>query len=451
MSLIGNIGRAVSFFSRKDAVSAPVSAPEQAFNPYYGIFASTAEVTPYYSWLLYKNVSTFAKVVDLIADQVAGLDPLFKVGDKPIVPDTPLRSFFDYPGFNRDRRKLIKELTVQFLVCGTAYPCVYGNINFDPVALDVLKAIHVTPVVAQDMWPGTYIYAEGTRSDQFYKMGGHDFRWVSNSQMSEIWPIYDMDGEKRGVGLSRLSAIKNEVELKLSGNEHNKNMLDNGARPSGALVFKDRITKEQRDNVQSKMKAELQGAPNAGRIMIFSGGEAEFLQLSQNAKDMDWANLVKMVDDAIVARYNVPITLFNVGAQTNNNYETAWNQFYDNAILPTFSIVWGGLARMLSARAQADIRVEHNTLTNNTLARQAAARAKELRTVGLITTNEARALVGYEPVLGGDALLAPAGEIPVGEDYFTETGAGGKPLSDPDEPRKLTDDRSSREKRVALS
>jgi HK97 family phage portal protein len=339
---------------------------------------------------------------------------------------------------------LIKELTVQILVTGTAFPCIYGNVKFTPTSIDVLKSFYVTPVVGPDMWPASYIYAEGTRTNRFEKQGARDFRWIDSMGMAEIISIRDMDGDRRGIGLSRLSAIKADVELRLSGIQHNQALMNNGARPSGALVFKERLNKEAKEAVAEKIKATAVGAGNAGKVMLFSGGEAEFIEMSQSMKDMDWANLVKVVDNAISARFNVPITLFETGAQTQNNYEVAWTQFYDNAVLPTFNVVWGGLARMFSSRLPFKLDIAHDTLTNNTLARQASARARDLRTAGLITTNEARALVGSEPVLGGDALLAPAGEVPIGEDFYTATDADGRPLRNPPEPKKITDESGQR-------
>lgn len=425
-----------TFLQRKEAVAAPVNAAPGLMHPGYGLFLAPSEITPHNAWLLYENVATLAKVVDLIADQVAGLEPLFTIDKQAVNDNGSLTRFMDNPGFNRDRRRLIKELAVQMLTTGTAYLTVYGNARYTPVSLDVLKSFYVTPVQGQDMWPGQYVYAEGSRSNMFSRVDGRDYRWISDNELAELIPIYDIDGARRGIGLSRLSAVKKDVELRLAGTNHNKAMMENGARPSGALVFKDRLNDAQRSDVGAQIKHTIVGAGNAGRVMLFSGGEAEFITMSQSAKDMDWTNLVKMVEDAIIARYNVPVTLFNVGAQTNNNYETAWHQFYDNAVLPTFQIIWGGIARMFSERLGVAIEVRHDTLTNNTLARQAAARAKDLRIVGLITTNEARALVGYEPVLGGDSLLAPAGEVPIGEDYFTSSDADGRPLRNPTDPQR---------------
>ena len=439
---------------QKDAVSAPINArpPPTQMAGIYGLFVAQTEITPRYAWALYENVATLAKVVDLIADQVAGLRPLFLSNGLPVAPaaEKALNQFFGRPGFNRDRRRLIKELAVQMLVTGTGYLAAYGNPRMSPAALDVLKSMYVNPLQGSGMWPSEYNYTEGMLNKYFTIVGASDFRWIDENGLAELVPIYDMDGTRRGIGLSRLSAVKMDVELRLAGTEHNTSLLQNGARPTGALSFKEALTVEQREDIKLQLREGMAGTRNAGKMFVFGAGEAEFLQMSQSAKDMDWSNLVKLVEDAIVARYNVPITLYNVSAQTDNNYETAWMQFYDNSVLPTFDIIWGGIARLLQDRMGVDLSVKHDTLANNTLAKQAANRATQLKSGNLITTNEARTLIGYEPIIGGDIISDPLGQ-PM-EDYFTDPAEPGEArarIAGPPRPEPVPDGKPD-EKRVWL-
>lgn len=136
-------------------------------------------------------------------------------------------------------------------------------------------------------------------------------------------------------------------------------------------------------------------------------------------KDMDFAKLIGIVEDSIASRYNVPVTLFRTDAQTNNNYETAWNVLYDQAVLPTYEIITSPLSQLFSLRLKAHIEIKHDSLTSPILARQAVANSIQLHRENLISRNEARQIVGYEPVLGGDTIYGPMGEVPRGEDLFT--------------------------------
>lgn len=404
----------------KSAVASPVSAMGAA-GP-YGIFMQPSEITPMQAWLLYKNCAPFAKIVDLIADNVASLMPVVKLGDQ-VAPDHPILHFMSKPGFRRNRRRFIKEVAVQYLVTGTAYVHVYGNPGLPPVALDVLKSKHMTHFSGPDSWPESFTYSEMSRSVNFERddvTDPRDPRYIdTTSMLAELVPIYDLDGDTRGIGLSRLNAIRAEVELRIRGVEHNTNVLTRGARLSGVLAFKEGIDEDQKAAVQADVRAFMSGSANGGAVYVTSGGEAEFIPMSQNAKDMDFIKLMQQVEDAIVARYNIPITLFRTEAQTDNNYETAWNVLYDQAVLPCFEVIYDALAAMFSQRLGVDVAIEHDRLSNPILARQATARATELHAAQLISKNEARDIIGMEPVLGGDTILGPMGMVPIAEDMFT--------------------------------
>lgn len=405
----------------KAAVSSPVNAQSVSA---YSLFLAPVEITPRYAWLLYENVAPLAKVIDLIADNVAGLDPLVMVNGEPVSDARSLLEFLDEPGYNRTRQQLIKEMVVQELVTGTCYLRTLGNVRFrDPARLDVLKSFFINPVVGFDMWPASFIYAEGTQGDRFDKVDGHNFRWVSPTGMSELTPIYGMDGNRRGIGLSKLTAIKADVELRMKGTEHNASVMDNGARPSGILNSKTGLTPEQAQALIEQIQATFSGSQNAGKTLVTGGGDMQYTALSLTAKDMDWTNLIKITEDAIVQRFNVPGPLFNNDAQTDNNYETAWNMFYDNAVLPEFKLIWSGIGRMLSARSGLKISFKHDALTNNILARQAMAQAKDGYGAGLLTANEGRDKIGYPAMPGGDFTNNPM-QGQVADDYFTDDVVG---------------------------
>lgn len=416
------LARLFAGFSRKAAVPAPASMMSGIMQgSFASMFLNPSTITPSQAHLLYLNVAPFAKIVDLIADNVASLMPLVKIDGKP-VDGHPALGLLNRPGFNRTRRRFIKEATVQYLVTGTAYVQSYGNVGAFPVALDVLKTKNVTHFPGHDNWPLSFMYSEGQRTVNFERdPNPRDPRYLDiTTGFTELIPIYDMEGDYRGIGLPRLNAIRSDVELRLKGIQHNSSLMDKGARLSGVVSYKESLTVEQQQAISEQWRAMAQGANNAGAVLVTAGGEFDFAQLSQSAKDMDFIKLMNIVEDAMASRYNVPVSLFRTDAQTNNNYETAWNVLYDQAILPTFDVIYSGLAAMFSERLGMAIEIVHDALTAPILARQASGRARELFAAQLLTRNEAREIIGYEPVLGGDTILAPMGLVPIGEDMFTQ-------------------------------
>lgn len=421
-----------AFFQRKTAVPAPISS--QVAPSLSGALIKPNEISAFNAWLLYLNVGPFAKVVDLIADGVASLVPVVEENGVP-VDGHPVANFMHQPGFNRTFQRLMKEATVQLLVTGTGYFHVVGPTHVPPLALDVLKTKDVQPTPGMDMWPSQYYYAEGTRAIRFERdmSNPRDWQWIdAGTGLGEIIPVYDMDGTYRGVGLSRLNAIRTDVELRLQGIMHNASVLEKGARLSGVLSTSAGLSPDQENAILQHIKAMMGGAGGAGAILLASGGQFDFKELSQSMKDMDFAKLLGVAEDTIASRYNVPVTLFRTDAQTNNNYETAWRVVYDQAILPTFRIIAGALSNLFSRRMGARIEIKHDALTSPILAKEAVARALELHRDNLISRNEARKMVGYEPVLGGDIIYGPMGEVPQGEDLFT--GIDGGQLTSRDVP-----------------
>jgi len=413
-------------FSQMPTVAAPINAAQMDTLTSFLFGERFGESENYYlppalCWRLYKQVSTLAKVVDLIADQAARLGIVIEVDGQPD-PEHPFGALLARPGYGRSRRQLIKELAVQQLVSGTGYLHGIGMLDRPPVALDVIKSHFMNPIQGPDMWPSQFRYSEGTRSANFMRDGAIDLRYTDGA-LNEMVAILDTMGDLRGVGLSRLQAVRSDVDLRLRGTEHNAALMRNGARPSGAFVFKENLTPEQAEDVKAQINAQLGGPGGAGKIGVFGGGEATFQELSKSMRDMDWTNLHRLTDDAIVARYNVPITLFNTDAQTDNNYETAWYMLYELAVLPTAEIITDGLARFASVRYGEDISITIDPLSNEVLSKHAQDRSVRLYAANLVTRNEAREMIGYEETIGGDTFYQSMGLVPAGYDYFTDHGS----------------------------
>tara|TARA_R110000824_G_scaffold95990_8_gene230331 strand:+ start:3223 stop:4569 length:1347 start_codon:yes stop_codon:yes gene_type:complete len=401
----------------KAAVAAPIASGS---TPYHFLAQTGREILPHEAWNLYKSVSTFAIVVDMIADQVSSMNTITEINGRP-VDNHKLDEILNRPGFNRTRRHLVKELTVQHLVTGTGYVNLIGNLRHMPVAVDTYLTKHITHVEGADGWAQTLQLNEPRRSVNFERQDiGGNMRWFSKDGLNEMLCIYDMSGETKGRGLSRLQAVRADVDLKLSSLQHNVNLMNRGASLSGVLAYKEKLTPETAEAIKQDIRTSLAGAHNAGGIMVTGGGDVDFKAVTQTNKDMDWGTLVAEVNKCIVSRYNVPTTIFNSESQTFNNYEEGWIQFYHQAVLPQFKIIYGALARAASERTGERIEIKHDALSVDTLAGRAVERAVKLVSAQLITPNEGRQTIGYEPYLGGDQVLGPPGMAPLYEDYMTD-------------------------------
>jgi HK97 family phage portal protein len=431
------------FLRTKQAVPEPVSA---ALIPYGFLAVIGHELTANEAWRLYKSVGTLAKAVDLIADQASYITPIVEINGQRTEPGDDsaggkLMQVLKRPGYNRDRRRFVKEALVQELVTGTAYVGLEGNKNFAPIAMDVYMSHQAIQVDGHDGWPQSISIHEPRRGFVFRRQHWrNELRYLANNA-HELVSIYDMAGDIKGRGLSRLQAVRAEVNLKLSSLQHNTSLMQRGATLSGILNFKDTIDPTVAESIVSEFQRAASGAANAGGVFVTGGSEADFKSLTLNNRDMEWMELVKTVDDAIISRYGIPTTLYDKSAQTYDNYRTAWEQLYEQAVLPAFNRFYGALSAAMYWRTGEEVEITHDALEIETLASRAAERATALFEKNLITANEGRELVGYEPVPGGDQLTQIGAEDGY-EDLYTDLidvgvidGEGKPALAGPKDPK----------------
>lgn len=96
-------------------------------------------------------------------------------------------------------------------------------------------------------------------------------------------PANDYDGH------SPLEAAARAVDIHNAGGAWTKSLIDNAARPSGALVYSgaEALTDEQRAELKSDLDINFRGAPNAGRPMLLEGG-LDWRPMSLSPTDMDF-------------------------------------------------------------------------------------------------------------------------------------------------------------------
>ena len=93
------------------------------------------------------------------------------------------------------------------------------------------------------------------------------------------------------IGLSPMEAAAVALDIHNAAGAWNKALLDNAARPSGALVFAtaagSTLSDAQFTRLKGELEANYQGAGNAGRPLLLEGG-LDWKPLALSPKDMDF-------------------------------------------------------------------------------------------------------------------------------------------------------------------
>jgi HK97 family phage portal protein len=136
-------------------------------------------------------------------------------------------------------------------------------------------------------------------------------------------------------GLSPMEAAATALDIHNAAGAWNKALLDNAARPSGALVVGGAtLIDAQFDRLKGELETNYQGAGNAGRPLLLEGG-LDWKPLSLSPKDMDFVEAKAAAAREIALAFGVPPLLLGLpGDSTHANYAEANRAFYRQTVIP---------------------------------------------------------------------------------------------------------------------
>ena len=128
-------------------------------------------------------------------------------------------------------------------------------------------------------------------------------------------------------GLAPLEPAAVAIDTHNAAAAWNKALLDNAARPSGALVYAGPegavLSETQFERLSASSSDTYQGASNAGRPLLLEGG-LDWKAMSLSPKDMDFMEAKHAAAREIALAFGVPPMLLGIpGDNTYANYQEA--------------------------------------------------------------------------------------------------------------------------------
>jgi len=203
----------------------------------------------------------------------------------------------------------------------------------------VLRSDRMSVIPGADGWPVGYEYAVGGRK--------HRFGAEAICHLKSFHPQDDH------YGLSALQAAAQAVDVHNAASRWSKALLDNAARPSGAIVYRGAegqgaLSADQYDRLVSEMETHHQGARNAGRPMLLEGG-LDWKPMGFSPSDMEFQQTKEAAAREIALAFGVPPMLLGIpGDATYANYQEAHRAFYRLSVLPMVSRVAAGIGHWLA-------------------------------------------------------------------------------------------------------
>lgn len=241
-----------------------------------------------------------------------------------------------------------------------------------------------------------------------YEMGGRKALWPVDpiTGMCDVIHIKRFHPANDWYGLSPIEPAAIAMDLHNASSEHNKSLLDNGARPSGAMVFKpvtmpDGTVQSAPPSVIEAAEKQLtkrhSGPKNAGRPMVL-GGLIDWLEMSLSPKDMDYVNAKSDAAREICDALGVPHILLVPGESTYANREEANLELTERTIIPLVSHVVDALNAGLVPRFGDGLKLVPDLDSISALEPRRVQRRKsvtDLLDADVIDNDEAREALAY--------------------------------------------------------
>ncbi|WP_114521025.1 phage portal protein [Altererythrobacter sp. ZODW24] len=236
-------------------------------------------------------------------------------------------------------QSLIETLAAQLLLHGNGYVQVMKDGAGKPVELFALRPERVSVVPDGDGWPAAYAYKLADRTVTLPV--DDEAGWPNVIHLKAFHPADDH------YGASSLAAAEQAVAIHNAASEWNRSLLENAARPSGALVHEagdtGGLTSDQFDRLRTELAQAFSGQGNAGRPMLLEGG-LKWQSLSMSPADMDFATLKAAAARDIALAFGVPPMLLGLpGDNTYSNYREANRALWRLTLLPLANKILSGL------------------------------------------------------------------------------------------------------------
>ncbi len=225
---------------------------------------------------------------------------------------------------------LLETLASHLMLHGNAYVQVIKDGRGDPVELFALRPERLSVVAAADGWPSAFTYKVGEQ-----KLTIPVLDEDASPNLIHIRHFHPADDH---YGAGCLSAADQAIATHNAAANWNRQLLENAARPSGALVYEAgdnaTLTPDQFDRLKDELTRAFAGHPNAGRPMLLEGG-LKWQSLSMSPADMDFATLKAAAARDIALAFGVPPMLLGLpGDATYANYREANRALWRLTLLP---------------------------------------------------------------------------------------------------------------------
>lgn len=324
------------------------------------------------------------RCVRLIAE-AANSVPLVAMENGRTLAEHPALALLAKPNGRQSGAELLEAVYAYLQTAGNAYlsaAMVDGQVR----GLYCLRPDRMAVVAGKDGWPVAYTYTANGQTSKFPQ----DSQPVpAVLHMALFHPLDDH------YGMAPLDAAQQSLDIHNAAATWNKSLLDNAARPSGALVYAagNSLTTDQFERLKAELEAGFAGAANAGRPMVLEGG-LDWKSIALSPRDMDFIEAKNAAARDIALAFGVPPMLLGIpGDNTYANYAEANRALWRQTVVPLVKRVAEEISTWLGP-AFGGLALRPDLDEVEALAEDRAALWARVGDASFLSDEEKRALLG---------------------------------------------------------
>ena len=404
---------------KKTFASQKYSNRKEAPVVYYNGLGYQVEQKTNYSDLVKEGYSSNAIVyrcINEIANASSRVDlNLFR--GRQEVEEHEILKLLENPNPTQGKVEFLVSVISYLLISGNSYILRSGPENREPTELYPLRPDRIRIEPSTRSIPSAYNYVVGGQTQNRYEID----QATGDSQVKQIKLFNPSDDY---YGLSPIQTASIDIDSYNLANKHNVNLLSNGARPSGAVIFNPKddsggsmqLSDVQRNQLVNDINQRFSGVNNAGKPMLLEG-DFDWKEMGLSPKEMDFLEFKNMSAKDIALIFGVPSQLIGIkDTQTYSNFSEAKLALYNETIIPLLDRLQSDLNEWLTPQFGSDLYLKFDYDSIPAIAEQ---RKRVFESViggvqnGILTRNEARHQLGFDSISGADELLVPSNLMPL--------------------------------------
>lgn len=280
------------------------------------------------------------------------------------------------------------------------HQCLWGNSYARKLRNQLGQVAELWPVHPGRVKAGR----DSTDATKVYCIDGNTDEPLTDREILHI-PGFGYDGV---CGVSPIRMAREGIGLAMAAEQYGAKLFASGSLASGILQTEQRLTQPQADSLKAAWKAKVGGIEKAHEVAVLDSG-VKFQQLSIHPEDAQFIESRRFQIQEIARMFGVPPHMLMDTTST-----TSWGTGIEQQTIGfvTFSLRPNFLTRFEQRMSQvlrpgpvyAKYALEGLLRGDST---QRAAFYKQLWEIGVLSTNDIRALEDLPPVEGGNVRYRP--------------------------------------------